>query len=182
MTTHPTLRRIAIIGNAGGGKSLLARALGTALGLPVYSIDDVQWRPGWTPAPAGHVAERQAAWLAGEGWIIDGWGDWDLIAARFAVADTIVVVDFPFHVHVRWALKRQAEVMLGLRRDWPPPGCAALPITRRLLRLMWTVHRQMRPSLLALAADARFRHKVIRLRSPRALRRWRSEVTSTQAR
>jgi adenylate kinase family enzyme len=172
------LKRIAIIGNAGGGKSVLARELGRALALPVHTIDDVQWQPGWTRAPASLVAERHAVWLADDGWIIDGWGDWALIEARFAAADAIVVVDFPFHVHVRWALKRQAEVMLGIRRDWPPAGCPALPITWRLLRLMWYVHQELRPTLLALAGDERFRHRVVSLRSPRALRRWRASASA----
>jgi adenylate kinase family enzyme len=36
------MHRIAIIGNAGGGKSILARRLGAALCLPVYTVDDVQ--------------------------------------------------------------------------------------------------------------------------------------------
>ena len=170
------LHRIAIIGNAGGGKSVLARRLGRSLGLPVHSVDDVQWQPGWTRAPAGRVAERHAEWLASDKWIIDGWGDWDLIAERFAAAEAIVVVDFPLRVHYRWALQRQVEATLGLRRDWPPPGCAALPITRRLLEVMRFVHRELRPTLLTLAGDPRHRDRVVHLRSPSELRRWRESV------
>ena len=37
------MSRIAIIGNAGGGKSLLARHLGQSLGLPFHAIDDLRW-------------------------------------------------------------------------------------------------------------------------------------------
>ena len=174
----PPFQRIAIIGNAGGGKSVLARELGRAVGLPVHTIDDVQWEPGWTRAPADRVAERHREWLVGERWVIDGWGGWDLIEARFAAADTIVVVDFPLRVHYRWALRRQVEVALGLRRDWPPPGCAALPITRQLLGVMRHVHQELRPKLLALVDDVRFRDRVVQLRSPRELRRWRDTVTA----
>lgn len=35
------MEKIAVIGNAGGGKSTLCRALGAALQLPVYAIDKV---------------------------------------------------------------------------------------------------------------------------------------------
>jgi adenylate kinase family enzyme len=180
---NPTtvLHRIAIIGNAGGGKSVLARELGRALGLPVHTVDDVQWEPGWTRAPAPRVAEHHARWLAGDRWVIDGWGDWELITTRFAASDAIVVVDFPLRVHYRWALRRQVEVALGLRRDWPPPGCAALRITRRLLELMRYVDRELRPRLLALANEPRFRERVVHLRSPRELRRWRDSVTAAGA-
>ncbi len=164
------MTRIAIIGNAGGGKSMLGRHLGRMLRLPVHSIDDVQWGPGWTRRPADRLDEAHATWLQRDRWIIDGWGSWALISARFAAADTIVVVDFPFRVHVRWALQRQVEVALGWRRDWPPEGCAAWPITKELLRVMRYVDRELRPSLLALARDARFADRVVYLRSPRALR------------
>jgi hypothetical protein len=175
------LQRISIIGNAGGGKSVLARELGRTLGLPVHTIDDVQWEPGWTRAPASRVATHHAEWLAGGRWIIDGWGDWGLIEARFAASDAIVVVDFPLRVHYRWALRRQLEVTLGLRRDWPPAGCAALPITRQLLQLMGYVHRELRPKLLALANDARFHGRIVHLRSPGALREWRDAVIAAGA-
>jgi hypothetical protein len=181
LTMTTPLHRISIIGNAGGGKSVLARELGRALGLPVHSVDDAQWDPGWMRAPAGRVAAHHAEWLAGERWVIDGWGDWDLIAARFAASDAIVVVDFPLRVHYRWALRRQVEVALGLRRDWPPPGCAALPITRRLLELMRYVHRELRPRLLALVDEPRYRGRVVHLRSPRELRRWRDSAIAARA-
>lgn len=171
------MTRIAIVGNAGGGKSLLARALGESLGLPVRVIDDVQWRPGWTPAPGEAVRAAHAAWLAEPRWVIDGWGSFELMTERFAAADTIVLVDFPLRVHYRWALKRQLEVALGIRRDWPPPGCRALPMTRELLRLMKRVDEEFLPPLVALLDEPRFRTKVVRLRSPSALRAWRAEAT-----
>ena len=60
------VRRVAIIGNAGGGKSTLARRIGAALGAPVWSVDDVQWRAGWTPAPPAAVATAHTRWLAGD--------------------------------------------------------------------------------------------------------------------
>jgi hypothetical protein len=167
-------RRIAIIGNAGGGKSVLARQLGEAFGLTPRVIDDVQWRPGWERAPVEAVAAAHAAWLAEPAWIIDGWGSWPLIEERFAAADTIVIVDFPLRVHYRWALKRQVAAVLGLSRGWPPPGCRAWPITLELLRVMRRVDREFRPRLLALAADPRFRARVAHLRSPRALREYRA--------
>jgi adenylate kinase family enzyme len=45
------MQRMAIVGNAGGGKSTLARPLGAKLDLPMYPMEPVQWLPGWVPAP-----------------------------------------------------------------------------------------------------------------------------------
>ena len=34
------MRRIALIGNGGGGKSTVARALGRHLGIPIHEVDE----------------------------------------------------------------------------------------------------------------------------------------------
>jgi shikimate kinase len=41
------MQRIAVIGNAGGGKSTLCMQLSQALNIPVHMIDKIQWKPGW---------------------------------------------------------------------------------------------------------------------------------------
>lgn|SRR5437764_214583 len=159
--------RIAIIGNAGGGKSLLALRVGRALGIPVHVIDDLQWQPGWTRAAPEVMRATHAAWLAEPTWIIDGWGSWDDITARFALADLIVVPDYPLAQHRAWALQRQAEVARGERCDWPPPGCDATALTDELLALIELVESDFMPRLRdtihALA------HKAVHVRSPEAL-------------
>lgn len=164
------MSKVAIIGNAGGGKSVLARQLGRALGIPVFVIDDVQWQPGWRATPEHMVASAHARWLFEQKWIIDGWGSWEIIERRFEEADTIVIVDFPIWVHYRWALQRQLLAAFGLQRGWPPRGCRALPITLRLLKVMRYVNREMRPRLIDFVSEARFRDRVVFLRSPRELR------------
>src|SRR5262245_3150637 len=146
------MRRIAIIGNAGGGKSTLARKLGAALAIPVHEIDLLQWKPGWVPASAEEIVQTHDRWLASPAWIIDGWGSWEAIAARFDLADTIIVVDFPLILHYWWAIKRQVTCLFQPDPAWPPPGCHALPITRRLLEMIWQIHWTMRPQLLATVA------------------------------
>ena len=170
------MRRIAIIGNGGGGKSLLARDLGRALGLPVYTIDNVQWQADWVRTPLDVVERTHAEWLASPHWIIDGWGSWAILEQRFTAADTIIFVDFPLWRHCWWALKRQIEVTVGLRDDWPPPGCKALPITGRLLGVLVRVHREFRPRLIEMLSDPRVRTRVVHVRSPRELVRFRERA------
>jgi hypothetical protein len=170
------MRRIAIIGNAGGGKSTLARRLGASLGLPVHEIDLLQWKPGWvrtSPEEFDHIHQQ---WLAAPAWIIDGWGSWEVIAARFELADTIIVVDQPLALHYWWAIKRHVTCLFQPNPSWPPPGCRALPVTWRLLKLMWQLHQTMRPRLLDLAAGYHERKRVLYIRSPRELRQflWRA--------
>jgi adenylate kinase family enzyme len=40
------MTRVAVIGNAGGGKSMLCRLLSDARKLPHFPVDIIQWRPG----------------------------------------------------------------------------------------------------------------------------------------
>lgn len=162
------MTRVAIIGNAGGGKSRLGRALGAALALPYHAVDLMQWRPGWKPAPEAEFAAAHARLLEDDRWIIDGFGPWDDIERRFDAADTIVFVDHPLWVHFWWATKRQFAALFRERPDGPE-GCPMLPVTFRLYRMMWRLHRDTRPRLLA-AIKARRRDKtVVHIRSPREL-------------
>jgi adenylate kinase family enzyme len=162
------MTRVAIIGNAGGGKSTLAAALGQALGLPVHHIDRIQYQPGWQLSAPEFVAQEHRRILDTQRWIIDGWGGWPLIQARFEAADAVVVVDFPLWRHVWWALKRQVMHPFGRTPD-RPENCPLLPMTWQLARAIWHVHRNLRPELLrrvsALASDS----QVFVLRSPREL-------------
>lgn len=161
----PAPQRIAIIGNAAGGKSRLARRLGTRLDLPVHVVDDVQWLPGWKPAPLPDVARAHDEWLAGGRWIIDGWGAWDLLERRFLAADVVILVDLPLTRHVMWAARRHVNVVLGRSEGWPPAGCRAAPVTLRLLRILWWIHREQRPRLVARLTQPDLRAKLLRVRS-----------------
>ena len=162
------MTRVAVIGNAGGGKSTLCARLGKALQLPVYPIDKIQWKPGWVAASREEFNRQHDALLALDRWIIDGWGPWDAIATRFEAADTIIFVDHPLFIHYWWALKRQVHCLFRPRPDGPE-GCPMLPMTWPLLRMIWTIHWSLRPRLCELVNAFRESKQVIHLRSPRAL-------------
>jgi adenylate kinase family enzyme len=168
------MSRVAIIGNAGGGKTTLAYKLGKALRIGVHPMDKIQWQPNWRPTPAAQLRRKHTEILAEEKWIIDGWGGWDLITERFEAADTIIFVDFTIALHYWWSFKRQLKSIFIPRSDLPP-NCPMLPKTLELFRLMWLVHRQMRPQLRQLIASFEGRKRVIELRSPKDLRRFQRE-------
>jgi adenylate kinase family enzyme len=165
------MTRVAIIGNAGGGKSTLSRRLGVTLDLPVYPIDQIQWKPGWIHASSTEFQRQHDRLLALDHWIIDGWGPWNAIQARFEAADTIIVVDHPLVVHYWWAFKRQWMCLFRPRPDGPP-GCPMLPMTWPLLKMIWSIHRTARPQLLQLVSTFRDHKHVVHLRSPRELRQF----------
>jgi len=170
------MQQVAIIGNAGGGKSVLARKLGNQLNIPVFQFDDLQWQPGWMPTPAKEIEVAHSQWLAQPGWIIDGWGSWEILQARFEAADTIILVDFPIAVHYWWAFKRQIKAAFKRNSDWPPDGCAALPITGRLFKLMWRIHKETRPQLIELIDRYTKDTQIVHLKSPREMSSFIKEI------
>ncbi len=45
------MKKILLIGSGGSGKSTLARKLGEKLGIDVYHLDALFWRPNWEGVP-----------------------------------------------------------------------------------------------------------------------------------
>ena len=163
------MQRVAVIGNAGGGKSGLCRKLSQVLDIPLFPVDRMQWKPGWVSAPYAEIKVRHDSILAQEKWILDGWGPWDLIEQRFQAADTIIFVDLPLRVHYWWSIKRQLAYIFTPRVDGPE-GCPMLPVTGRLLKMIWRIHYQLRPRLVALIEHQRADKQVVHITSPKTLR------------
>ena len=158
------MTRIAIIGNAGGGKSTVSRQLRDLLGLPLYPIDRLQWRPGWQAIPKAEFAEAHAKLIVEPRWIIDGWGDFDAIEERFHQADTIILVDYPLWRHYWWAIKRQFMCCFRPRIDGPP-GCPMLPMTWSLLKMIGAIDRHAMPRLRSLVGAQRGQKKIFHIRT-----------------
>jgi adenylate kinase family enzyme len=139
--------KVVIIGNAGGGKSTLGRRLSARHGLPFFSVDQVQWLPGWTSAPEQQVETKLDELAAGERWIIDGWGPWPSIERRLVAADSIILVDLPLWMHFWLAAERQIAVARCADRSDPIEGCDQLEVTRPLFEMIWRVDRDLKPRL-----------------------------------
>jgi len=164
--------RVMVIGNAGGGKSTLCRDLCQTHGLPYYAIDKIQWRPNWVRAPEAEFNARHLDLISRERWLIDGYGLWPSVEARLEACDTIILVDHPIHIHFWWAAKRQITSLFVERPDGPE-DCPMWPVTIRLFKMMWQLHREMRPKLID-AIYGRKRHaRIIHIRSPKDLNRFR---------
>jgi adenylate kinase family enzyme len=108
------VRRVAVLGRGGAGKSVLARRLADVTGLPRTELDAIFWQPG----PQGPRAPDPAEWRARltelaqrDAWIIDGdLGPYDdMLPVRLRAADTIIVLDFPLWRCAWRSLRRGRE-------------------------------------------------------------------------
>ncbi|GAB4118007.1 MAG: hypothetical protein Fur005_25960 [Roseiflexaceae bacterium] len=117
-------QRLMIIGNGGGGKTTLTYHLASSYDLPLTEIDTLQFQTGWERTAAAELRQAISQVHATKRWLIDGFGPWDQIEERAALADAIIFVDHPIWVHFWWACERQIAAALGQ----PRPGAQQIAI------------------------------------------------------
>ena len=159
------MKRVAVFGNAGGGKSTLARRLAEITGLPLHPIDIVQFRSGGAKLSHEEFLTLHADLLQQDQWIIDGFGSVATAWERFAVADTLVYVDLPVLTHYWRVTKRLAKGLFADPEGWPPNS----PIWESSMdsyRVVGLCHRRLTPKYRQLVADMAMSKRVHHLRSP----------------
>ena len=154
------MTRIAIIGNAAGGKSTLARKISAARGLPLIEVDKFLWQDGWKLAPADVYETSHSAAIAGDQWVIEGLGRQASIPARISRATEIVLIDLPLWVHFALAAERQAR---WHHDDIRPAGMDEKPPIMALFRTMWEVDQNWLPGIRELCSKSGGAKKLTRL-------------------
>ena len=173
--------RVAVIGNAGGGKTTMCTKLGAHLGLEVYQLDLLQWKPGGIPAPLEEFTEKHHELIRKDRWIIDGWGSWESIERRFAAADTIILINHGLLVHYWWLFKRQAPHIILPRLSFAEKRLLLIE-TWKLVKAMWQVHRHERQKLIKVLDSHRGVKRIIHIGSPKELNQFIAGVCSSPQR
>jgi len=148
-----TGERIAIIGNAGGGKSTLARALAAARDLPLTEVDKLLWRPGWEITPEDEFDALHEPLIAGERWLIEGMGHLHSIRPRLLRATWVVFIDMVLWQHFWLAAERQIEQALGTL-EHPIAGLGEPIGTREMFETLWETEQEWMPTIRAHVDEA----------------------------
>ena len=134
--------RIAIIGNAGGGKTTFACKLGEGLSLPVFHIDDLQWEKSWQRKPDSEFKKAHAQLMELQSWIIDGVGLENELYTRLHRAQVIIFVDLPLEEHLRLAKQRESAPMVT-----SPNGCSYEGMFDRVAEIILHLNSTLIPKL-----------------------------------
>jgi adenylate kinase family enzyme len=156
------MRRIALVGNSGSGKTTVGRALAAALAAPFTELDSIYHQPNWEPLPDAEFRARVAPLVAADAWVIDGnyRAVRDLVWGR---ADTIVWFDLPRRTVLRQVVLRTVGRGLTRRELWNGNRESLSSLVKRdpeesIIRWSWTQHAKYRDRYRAAAADRQFAH------------------------
>ncbi|MBW4565214.1 MAG: adenylate kinase [Mojavia pulchra JT2-VF2] len=162
------MKKVAVFGNAGGGKSTLSKKLSQITGLPLHVLDKIKYQAGGAEVPHEDYKRVHQQILATEQWIIDGFGCMETLWPRLDEADTLVFVDLPLYVHGWWVTKRFITGYFQPPSGWPDNS----PILKSSLtsyRVLWLCHKYLTPKYRGYIEQAQNIKSVYHIRSTKQI-------------
>ena len=168
------MKKVAVFGNAGGGKSTLSKGLAEITDLPLIVLDLVQYKAGGDKIPDEEYQTAHEEILQQDSWIIDGFGSLDTVWKRLEAADTLVYIDLPVLQHYFWVTKRFIKGFLVAPEGYPQNS----PLVRSTLNsyyTVWLCHNKLTPKYREYVKKAQATKQVFHLQSTKDLKAfWRS--------
>ena len=143
----------------------MSRQLAALTGLPLYSLDLLQWRPGGDPVLHEDYLKAHADLMLKDEWLIDGYGCPTTLWERLEAADMLVYVDLPLYRHYWWVTKRCIKGLLFAPPAGWPKGSPILRGTMMSYRVIGQCHKHLTPKYRAFVAARRGPKRVHHLRS-----------------
>jgi adenylate kinase family enzyme len=134
--------RIFITGNAGAGKTTLAKYVSNILNLKFDSLDSIVWQSNWQVTSLDERQQLIAKLLNKNEWIIEG------VSADVLVnANIIIFLDIPrFLCYIR-LIKRNYKFLFRSRPELPD-NCPEFKIIFRLIKIVWKFNAVVRPVII----------------------------------
>lgn len=173
------MKKVAVFGAPGAGKSTLSRKLAVLKQLPLHALDKLCFEAGGAAVPPEVYARRHAEILQQDTWLMEGYGSYESLWVRFAAADTLVYVDLPFMQHAWWVTKRFFKGLFATPEGWP----AGSPMLRGTLsgyHHLWLCHKHLTPRYREYVKQAAASKQVFHLRSAGEIVRFLAHVESTR--
>lgn len=171
------MKKVAVFGNTGGGKSTLSKRLADITGLPWVPLDLLQYKPGGGEVPHAEFKAAHDELLKQEQWIVDGFGSIDTVWERLGMADTLVYLDLPVLRHYWWVTKRLLEGAWVPPAGWPERS----PLLKGTLNSYATIrlcHTKLTPRYREYVEQAKATKRVYHLRSLKDIDHFYQTVTA----
>lgn len=167
------MKKIILIGSSGAGKSTLALRLAEKLGIEVFHLDKLLWKPNWEMTDREYQIEVQNNLIMKPSWIIDGnYGA--TLGMRIKAADTILFLDRNRYVCIYQILKR-VKKFNGLTRPDMQPNCPE-KFDLSFLKWVWNFPNKQKVEILEEIQNLPKTKKVIVLKTKKQIQLFLDEL------
>ncbi|MDX3435593.1 P-loop NTPase family protein [Streptomyces stelliscabiei] len=167
------MKKVAIVGCGGSGKSYLARELGKILDAPVTHLDAAFYDDEWNALPMDKFTELQRDLVAKPRWVIDGNYN-STLQVRLEACDTVILMDVSTISALYGIFSRQLRHGAGHKGNGVHNR-----IHWGVIKYVATYRCKMRPRVMAKIDEfASSRADVVLLTNRRQTRSWLQQVAA----
>ncbi|AOT08627.1 adenylate kinase [Pseudoalteromonas luteoviolacea] len=124
------MKKVAVFGKPGSGKSTLSKYLAKQVDLPLYQLDIMVFNQDGSHASRAEFEDSHDKILQQPSWILEGLGPLGSFKQRLAHADTLIYIDLPYWLSYWLVTKRAIKGLIQPPEGWPQ-GCSILQGTRQ---------------------------------------------------
>ncbi|MEU2408247.1 topology modulation protein [Streptomyces rubiginosohelvolus] len=169
------MRKVAIVGCGGSGKSHVARELGRILDAPVTHLDAAFYDDEWNALPTDKFTDVQRELVAQPRWVIDGNYN-STLQVRLEACDTVVLMDVSTGAALYGIFSRQLRHGAGHKGNGVHNR-----IHWGVIKYVATYRRKMRPRVMAKIEEFGSGTDVVLLANRRQTHRWLRKVAAEQS-
>lgn len=165
------MKKIAVFGKPGSGKSTLSKAIARKTGIPLHQLDLIVYKQNGELVTPEVFAATHEAIITSNSWIVDGFGPLNAFYQRLEAADTLVYIDLPYVTSYWFVTKRLLKGLFAKPEGWPDGSSIVKGTIQsyKFLRLCPTFWNKDFEAKLATLTDKRSLHVI---RSTNALNRF----------
>ncbi len=113
------MKKIAVFGKPGSGKSTLSKRLASATKIKLHTLDSIEFKKNGSRVDRMKYDEEHEKILSSNNWIIDGFGPIESFNKRLDVADTLIYIELPYIVSYWLVTKRFFKGLFIKPEGWP---------------------------------------------------------------
>lgn len=113
------MKKIAVFGKPGSGKSTLSKYLASVTGIKLYPLDSIVYKSNGEMVDRKTYDSEHEKILSSDSWIIDGFGPMESFYKRLDAADTLIYIDLPYVFSYWFVTKRLLIGMVVKPEGWP---------------------------------------------------------------
>ena len=113
------MKKVAVFGKPGSGKSSLSIKLSLVTGIPLVQLDSLIYDKNGERIERSIYNTEHTRILETESWIIDGFGPIGSFYERLDTADTLIYIDLPYYVSYWLVTKRLFKSVWSKPEGWP---------------------------------------------------------------